>query len=70
MIEYSRKAYEQSLKTYLDLKNIIETARTESEAKGENKKALEIGKLMKEEGFNTEIIKKLTGFSQTEIENL
>jgi predicted transposase/invertase (TIGR01784 family) len=72
--EQEYREYEQSLKTYRDLNNVINTAYDEGEAKG-IEKGIEKGirltaKKLKQEGLSNEIISKVTGLTTTEIENL
>ncbi|MDM8568216.1 Rpn family recombination-promoting nuclease/putative transposase [Thiotrichales bacterium HSG1] len=74
--------YEHSLKIYRDLKNSIDTAFSEGEAKGRiegEAKGEEIGlikgakktaKKMKQAGLDLKIIAQITELSETEIENL
>lgn len=73
-----RNIYENSLKTYRDLKSIIDTAYDEGKLEGglegifecklEGK--LEIAKSLKENGILTELIQKTIGLSKEEIERL
>lgn len=69
-----RTAYEESLKYYRDLQNVVDTSREkgliEGIEKGMEKRNIEIAKQMKEEGFPNEQISKLTQLSIEEIENL
>lgn len=60
------RSYEDSLKYYRDLKNSLDTARTE----GEYKKAVDIAKKLKESNVNIEIIIQSTGLSRNEIDGL
>jgi len=54
--------YEESLKSYRDLQNSIDTAVED--------KALEIAKKMNQKGFDVEIISEITGLTKEEIEKL
>ncbi|MEM6965395.1 MAG: Rpn family recombination-promoting nuclease/putative transposase [Bacteroidota bacterium] len=77
-----QEEYEESLKNYRDIKNVVDTARAEGvkigevkgEAKGEIKGArrrnIEIAKQMKEDGEPIQKIQKYTGLSKEEIEKL
>ena len=69
-----REAYEESLKYYRDIKNVVDTSREEGlkegMEKGMEKRNIEIAKQMKKEGFSNEQIKKITGLSNDEIGNL
>jgi hypothetical protein len=58
--------YEQSLKTYPDLKGLIDTAFDD----GRVEEKLEIAKKLKDLGVSIEIIIKTTGLSEAEIESL
>lgn len=61
-----REAYEESLKYYRDIKNVVDTSREEGIKEGIEKTA----KKMKIEGFSNEQIKKITGLNESEIEKL
>jgi len=58
--------YEYSLKTYRDLKGVIDTAFDE----GKNQRTVEIAKAAKQMGLSTTDIIKLTGLSESEINML
>jgi predicted transposase/invertase (TIGR01784 family) len=58
--------YQESLLTYIEVKEVVKTA----EADGEKRKALEIAKEMKEDGIGVEKIIKYTGLSKEEIGEL
>lgn len=62
-----RKQYEESLKYYRDYENSMDLKFEKGKAEGEMEKALEIAKSMKKEGFEDEVIAKLTGISIEEI---
>ena len=76
------KEYEDSLKTYRDLKNSLDTAeeegraegreegRAEGRAEGEHLKAINIARKMKSKGFSVADISDLTGLSEEEIDSL
>jgi predicted transposase/invertase (TIGR01784 family) len=68
--EQEYTAYEQSLKNYRDLNNVIDTAYHEGEIKGELKKAQEIAQTMLLKGLAIELISEMTKLSQQEIEQL
>ncbi|MCB0522775.1 MAG: Rpn family recombination-promoting nuclease/putative transposase [Lewinellaceae bacterium] len=73
-----RKAYEDSLKYYRDMKNVVDTAKEEGLVegmekgieKGMEKKSIEIARQMKTEGFSDEQIARLTGLTSNEIRDL
>jgi len=66
--------YENSLKVYRDLKNVIDTAGNEGEARGEArgeaKGIIKVAKAMKTAGITIDIITKTTGLSEQQIEQL
>jgi predicted transposase/invertase (TIGR01784 family) len=57
--------YEYSLKTYRDLKGVIDTAFDEGKIKGK----IEVAKKMKLKGLSSSDIADLTGLTQSEIDN-
>lgn len=61
-----KEAYEESLKYYRDLKNVVDTSFEE----GEKKKQIEIAAKLKKNGVDIGIISSSTGLSIVEIENL
>lgn len=73
-----REAYEESLKYYRDIKNVVDTSREEGlkeglkegMEKGMEKRNYEIAKQMKAEGFSNEQIHKLTGLSHQEVDQM
>ncbi len=62
--------YEKSLKTYRDLKGVIDTAFDEGKLEGKLERNIEIAKALKESGVSTDIIIKTTGLSEDEINKL
>jgi len=76
------QAYEDSLKTYRDLKGVIDTSHDEGYdeglivgeerglQKGEKKKALDMARLMKQKGYPAAEISTLTGLTPADIEKL
>ena len=60
------EGYENSLKSYRDLKGVIDTAFED----GKRERNLEVAKAIKENAVSTDIIIKITGLSEIEIENL
>ncbi|MFK7799126.1 MAG: Rpn family recombination-promoting nuclease/putative transposase [Aureispira sp.] len=73
-----REAYEESLKYYRDLKNVVDTSREEGIQegmekgiqKGMEKRNIEIARELKKNGVSIEVIVQSTGLSKQEIENL
>ena len=61
-----RMEYEESLKAYRDLTNVIDTA----EWKGRLKERLSNARKMKEEGLDIAVISRITGLSANEIDAL
>ena len=62
--------YEESLKYYRDLKNVVDTSFDEGKAEGKDERNLEIGRQMKAKGMKINLIAKITGLSIDEIENI
>ena len=67
-------AYEESLKIYRDLKNVVDTAYDEGKADGKaegiQQKALEDAKRFKNAGVDIETISRCTGLPVTLVERL
>lgn len=61
-----REAYEESLKYYRDIKNVVDTSREE----GREERTYEIAREMKMNNISIELIAKSTGLSTDEIEKL
>ncbi|MGH9838876.1 MAG: Rpn family recombination-promoting nuclease/putative transposase [Blastocatellia bacterium] len=59
--------YENSLKHYRDMKNVVDTAAIEGEAKGELKKAIEVARKALKKNIPLVDIAELTGLSEEEI---
>ncbi len=59
-------SYENSLKTYRDLKGVIDTAFDEGKLEGK----LEVAKALKQNGVPAGIIAKATGLSESEVDRL
>jgi predicted transposase/invertase (TIGR01784 family) len=64
------KEYEDSLKTYRDIKNSIDTARDEGKMEGKIEGKIETAKLMLSEDEPIEKIIKFTGLTKEQIEKL
>ena len=69
-----RDAYEESLKYYRDIKNVVDTSRQEGIIEGieqgTKSKSIEIAKQMKKDGLSIKKIILYTGLSQQEIEKI
>jgi predicted transposase/invertase (TIGR01784 family) len=77
-----REQYQKSLLTYWELKGVVETAREEGLEEGLQKGReegklegiregiLQTARMMKQQGFTTEMIQRLTGLTQEEVERL
>lgn len=61
-----REAYEESLKHYRDLKNVVDTSREEGIEEG----IKEVAKRMKAKGMSNSDISELTGLSENQIDEL
>ncbi len=68
------EAYEESLKVYRDLKNVVDTAfdegKAEGVAEGIQQKALDVAKKLKDAGFDIETISRCTGLPLHIVEGL
>ncbi|MEK7484123.1 MAG: Rpn family recombination-promoting nuclease/putative transposase [Planctomycetota bacterium] len=62
-----RECYEESLKVYRDLHNVIETARLEGKEEGRLEVQEETALKLFRKGFNLEEISELTGLSEPEL---
>lgn len=65
-----REAYEESLKYYRDIKNVVDTSREEGREEGREERNIEIARALKKSGVSVEIIIQSTGLSKKEIEKL
>lgn len=65
-----QKAYEDSLKYYRDLKNVVETSREEGREEGREERNLEIARAMKADGIAVPDIVRLTGIARSTVERL
>ena len=65
-----KNKYEESLKYYRDLKNVVDTSFDEGKAEGKDERNLEIARQMKLKGMEDVLIAEITGLSISEIENL
>ena len=63
-------SYENSLKIYRDLKNVIDTAYDEGKSEGKLEGKIETAKTLKESGVPADIISKATGLSESDIDKL
>ena len=64
------KEYEDSLKTYRDLKNSLDTAEEKGRVEGEKRKAIAIARNLKSMGMSSSDISKATGLSEEEIDSI
>lgn len=62
--------YEESLKYYRDLKNVVDTSYEEGKAEGKEERNIEIARQMKSDGESIEKIIRYTGLSAQDIENI
>ncbi len=63
-------AYEESLKVYRELKNVVDTAYDDGKADGSQQKALEVAKKLKDAGLDIETISRCTGLPVALVEGL
>ena len=63
-------AYEESLKYYRDIKNVLDTARAEGKTEGKAEGKLETARKMKVKGMDVDLISELTGLPEDDINNL
>ena len=64
------KEYEDSLKTYRDLKNSLDTAEEKGRVEGEKRKAIAIARNLKSMGMSISDVSKATGLQEEEIKEL
>ena len=62
--------YEESLKYYRDLKNVVDTSFEEGREEGREEQRTEIARQMKAAGESIEKIMRYTGLSKKDIEKL
>ncbi len=65
-----RQGYEQRLKYYRDLKNVIDTSYMEGREEGRAEEKSEIARQMKADGELAEKIRRYTGLAEEEIAGL
>lgn len=65
-----KNKYEESLKYYRDLKNVVDTSFDEGKAEGKDERTLEIARQMKLKGMDTNLTTEITGLSIADIEQL
>lgn len=65
-----RDAYEDSLKYYRDLKNVVDTSREEGILEGIEQRNIEIAQKMKGKGMPNSEISEMTGLNEDEINDL
>ncbi len=65
-----KEAYEESLKYYRDLKNVVDTSREEGLLEGIEKGKISVAIELKKNKVSIDVIMKSTGLSREEIENL
>ena len=62
--------YENSLKHYRDMKNVLDTAVGEGEVKGRYEKAVEVARQCLADGLSMAQVMRYSGLSEAEIEAL
>ena len=68
--EDERNNYEESLKTYRDLKGVIDTAFDEGKMEGKVEERFIVARKLKQKGFSVKDISEITGLSATEINGI
>lgn len=62
--------YEESLKYYRDLKNVVDTSHKEGREEGREEEKIQIARSLKLQGVSIDVIMKGTGLSKSDIEEL
>ena len=65
-----KQAYEESLKYYRDIKNVVDTSKQEGREEGREERNIEIIKKGLKEGLSIEILVKLTGLNIEDIKEI
>jgi predicted transposase/invertase (TIGR01784 family) len=65
-----KNKYEESLKYYRDLKNVVDTSFDEGKEEGKEERNIEIARQMKVKGLDAKLISEITGLPIDQIENL
>jgi len=65
-----KEQYEESLKYYRDLKNVVDSSKEEGKIEGKIERSIEVAKNLKKQGISVDVINKATGLSKEEIDNL
>ncbi|WKN44105.1 Rpn family recombination-promoting nuclease/putative transposase [Tunicatimonas pelagia] len=65
-----RASYEESVKYYRDIKNVVDTSHQEGKEEGKEEERIEVAKRGLAKGYSTEVISDMTGLSTEEIEKL
>ena len=68
--EKERQEYEESLKTYRDIKNIVDTAKAEGRAEGKTEEKTEVIERCLEEKMSPEMISKIVNLSIPEVKRI
>ncbi len=68
--EEERKEYEESLKNYRDIKNVVDTAREEGKIEGKTKEKEDVIKRCMEEKMTSEAISKIVNLSVSEVNKI
>jgi len=65
-----KEEYEESLKYYRDLKNVVDSSKEEGKMEGKMERSIEIAKNLKKQGFPSDVIAKATDLSKEAIDKL
>ena len=65
-----RMAYEDSLKQYRDIKNVVDTAKEEGKEIGKQERSIEIARNLLTNGLSIEIVAKNTNLSIEKVQEI
>ena len=65
-----KNKYEESLKYYRDLKNVVDTSFDEGKVEGKAERNIEIARQMRAKGMEVTLIAEITGLAIDEIEEI
>lgn len=68
--EREKKEYENSLKVYRDMKNVVDTAKEEGKEEGREEKEEEVIEKCMEEGMQPELISKIVNLPLAEVNRI
>ena len=65
-----RASYEESIKYYRDIKNVVDTSHQEGREEGKEEERIETARRGLAKGYSTEVVSDMTGLSVEEVEKL